>query len=407
MRKTRRNNKKLNRTNKVNKRKTIRRKKKELAEISCGRMNKSIQQKNVTIGVMTAPWLTNVKDSLITSYMASSYVKWLESSGALVVPIEFDLPKPKMLGFLRQLNGVVLIGGGVDNVKTHNLKQFLNYQDSLYYILNFAIYQNKANNYFPVWCTCMSFEMAAIFFAENIRLKKQKDLDNHLTSAGDIGEDYLNWTSKKSKMKKVFTKKERLAQKKYPTIFMAHCYAIATNSKLGKNLAKVANITATNVSRGDCGKKGVKYVSAYEIKDYPIYGVQFHPEKPPFEYVNDGKRVPKTTIAVNTSYKMSKFFIDEAKKSSNIWIGGKNYFDFTINDYNIYNKNITNRLKHLKKETINSSAKRVGDAGVYLFGSALVPLEANILNNPWKNVIGDSKIFKAKESADDFDPDNP
>ena len=407
MRKTRRNNKKLNRTNKVNKRKTIRRKKKELAEISCGRMNKSIQQKNVTIGVMTAPWLTNVKDSLITSYMASSYVKWLESSGALVVPIEFDLPKPKMLGFLRQLNGVVLIGGGVDNVKTHNLKQFLNYQDSLYYILNFAIYQNKANNYFPVWCTCMSFEMAAIFFAENIRLKKQEDLNNHLTSAGDIGGDYLNWTSKKSKMKKVFTKKERLAQKKYPTIFMAHCYAIATNSKLGKNLAKVANITATNVSRGDCGKKGVKYVSAYEIKDYPIYGVQFHPEKPPFEYVNDGKRVPKTTIAVNTSYKMSKFFIDEAKKSSNIWIGGKNYFDFTINDYNIYNKNITNRLKHLKKETINSSAKRVGDAGVYLFGSALVPLEANILNNPWKNVIGDSKIFKAKESADDFDPDNP
>ena len=370
-------------------------------------MNKSIQQKNVTIGVMTAPWLTNVKDSLITSYMASSYVKWLESSGALVVPIEFDLPKPKMLGFLRQLNGVVLIGGGVDNVKTHNLKQFLNYQDSLYYILNFAIYQNKANNYFPVWCTCMSFEMAAIFFAENIRLKKQEDLNNHLTSAGDIGGDYLNWTSKKSKMKKVFTKKERLAQKKYPTIFMAHCYAIATNSKLGKNLAKVANITATNVSRGDCGKKGVKYVSAYEIKDYPIYGVQFHPEKPPFEYVNDGKRVPKTTIAVNTSYKMSKFFIDEAKKSSNIWIGGKNYFDFTINDYNIYNKNITNRLKHLKKETINSSAKRVGDAGVYLFGSALVPLEANILNNPWKNVIGDSKIFKAKESADDFDPDNP
>ena len=91
---------KKNKTRKQNKkrklRKTVRNKKKELADISCGRMNKSIKQKTVTIGIMTAPWLTNVKDSLITSYMASSYVKWLESSGALIVPIEFDLPKPKM-----------------------------------------------------------------------------------------------------------------------------------------------------------------------------------------------------------------------------------------------------------------------------------------------------------------------
>ena len=407
--KTRKHNNNKNKTRKQNKKrkslKTISNKKKYFADISCGRMKKSIKQKTVTIGIMTAPWLTNIKDSLITSYMASSYVKWLESSGALIIPIEFDLPKPKMLGFLRQLNGIVLIGGGIDNIKTHNLNQFLSYQDSLYYILNYAIYQNKANNYFPVWCTCMSFEMAAIFFAENIRLKKQEELSKYLTSAGDIGEDYLHWTTKSSKIKKIFTKKEIIAQKKYPSIFMAHCYAIAINSKLGKNLAKVANITATNISSGVCGKKGVKYVTAYELKDYPIYGVQFHPEKPPFEYINDNMRVPKTTIAIDTSYKMSKFFIDEAKKSSNIWIGGKNYFDFTINDYNIYNKNITKRLKRLQKETINSSARRVGDAGVYLFGPALVPLEGDILNNPWKNVMENKNLNKAKK--EDNEPDNP
>ena len=113
MRKTRKQNKNKTRRHKNNKkksRKTIRKKKTDLAEISCGRIKKSISQKTVTIGIMTAPWLTNVKDSLITSYMASSYVQWLESSGALIVPIEFDLPKPKMLGFLRQLNGIVLIG---------------------------------------------------------------------------------------------------------------------------------------------------------------------------------------------------------------------------------------------------------------------------------------------------------
>ena len=213
-----------------------------------------------------------------------------------------------MLGFLRQLNGIVLIGGGVDNVKTHNLNQFLSYQDSLYYVLNYAIYQNKSNNYFPVWCTCMSFEMAAVFFAENIRLRSQEELGKYLTSTGAIGEDHLHWTNKKSKIKTIFTKKERYAQKNILLYFMAHCYSIAVNSKLGKNLTKVANITATNISSGICGNKGVKYVSAYELKDYPIYGVQFHPEKPPFEYIQDNNRSSKTTIAINTSYKCQIFY---------------------------------------------------------------------------------------------------
>ena len=74
--------------------------------------------------------------------MAASYVKWLESAGALVVPLEFDLSKPKLLGFLRQLNGVVLIGGGIDNTRTHTASQFLTYQDTLYFILNYVLYQN-------------------------------------------------------------------------------------------------------------------------------------------------------------------------------------------------------------------------------------------------------------------------
>ena len=82
----------------------------------------------------------------------------------------------------------------------------------------------------------------------------------------------------------------------------------------------------------------------------------------------------------------------------------QNTYQLTINDYNIYNKNITKRLKHLKKDTINSSARRVGDAGVYLFGPALVPLDGDILNNPWKNIIENKESLKAKE---DNHLDNP
>ena len=399
-RKQRNRNKKKSKKVKRKIRKTIKKKKKTLASTIETRLEKSIKHRNVTIGIITAPWLSNVHDSHVTSYMAASYVKWLESAGALVVPLEFDLSKPKLLGFLRQLNGVVLIGGGIDNTRTHTASQFLTYQDTLYFILNYVLYQNNIGNYYPVWCTCMSFEMTAIYLTENIRLKKQEDFKKYLTSAGNIGQDVINWTNSRSKIKDVFTKYELKDMKKKPTIFQAHCYCIPVKSKLAKNLSKIANITSTNVSTSSCGKKGIKYISSYELKNYPVYAVQYHPEKPPFEYVNDGRRVPKTNIAITTSFKMARFFIDEAKKNPNIWIGGKNYFDFTINDYNVYNKAITKRIKHLQKDKISS--KNVGDAGVYLFGSSLVPLEGDILNNPWKKIM-EGKSINKRDGIDEID----
>ena len=33
------------------------------------------------------------------------------------------------------------------------------------------------------------------------------------------------------------------------------------------------------------GKQGQEYISVIESKKYPIYGVQFHPEKPQFEFL--------------------------------------------------------------------------------------------------------------------------
>ena len=401
--KNKRNNRKNTRKRKYKTRRKIKTKKQSLANKIIYRINANIEQKAITIGIMTAPWLTNT-DSHVTSYMASSYVKWLESAGALVIPIEFDLPKPKILGFLRQINGIVLIGGGIDNTKTHSHEQFLQYQDAVHFVLNYSIYQNNIKNYYPVWCTCMSFELAAIFLTENRILKHQTSVSKKfLEREGQIGSSVLKWTNKKSKIRKIFTKKEISEMSKTDSIFQAHALSITLRSKLCKKLEKIANIVAVNNSvKGHGGKGGIKYISIYELKKYPIYGVQFHPEKPPFEYVNDGMRVPKTDIAITISTKLAKFFTDECKKNTNIWIGGKQFFDFTINDYNVYNKAITKRLKHLHLNKISSN--NVGDAGVYLFGPSILPMEGNILNNPWEKVNdNNSKDKNFVKNADEDD----
>jgi gamma-glutamyl hydrolase len=359
------------------------------------RLNGTVKQKTVTIGVITAPYLSQA-DSYITSYMAASYVKWLEAAGALIVPLQFDLPKPILQGFLKQLNGVVLIGGGIDVIATHSHKQFIVFEETLNYILNYVTYQNSIGHFYPIWCTCMSFELVAIFKTLNKILPRQERIDNHLIREGKVGEDTLQWTNSPSELKQLFTKNEIQEMNKKPAVFYAHGLSLKYDSKFTKKFSKIANIVCTGISEN----KGIKYIAAYEFKDIPIFGVQFHPEKPPFEYVNDGLRVPKSKIAINLSSRFARFFINKCKRNTNIWIGGKHFFDFTINDYNVFNKAISRRLVKLHKSNIDTA--QVGDAGVYFFGSTVIPINSNILTNPWELIKdADDQVINSNES------DNP
>ena len=59
-------------------------------------------------------------------------------------------------------------------------------------------------------------------------------------------------------------------------------------------------------------------------------------------------------------------------------------------------------MKHLHLNKITSN--NVGDAGIYLFGPSIIPIEGDILNNPWKTIITNDKNDPLSNS---HDPDNP
>lgn len=86
------------------------------------------------------------------SYIAASYVKYIQISGAQVVPI-FAYTKDRAYfdNLLPKLNGVLFPGGGsaidITNTWTKNAD----------YILKYAIEQNKKGNPFPVWGTCLGW----------------------------------------------------------------------------------------------------------------------------------------------------------------------------------------------------------------------------------------------------------
>lgn len=56
------------------------------------------------------------------------------------------------------------------------------------------------------------------------------------------------------------------------------CLTNETFEELGMN--NLFNIIAINRD-----KEGQEYISIVESKKYPIFGVQFHPEKPQFEFI--------------------------------------------------------------------------------------------------------------------------
>ncbi len=90
------------------------------------------------------------------TYIAASYVKYIQMSGAQVVPI-FAYTKDRSYfdRLLPQLNGVLFPGGGqainINNIWTSNAD----------YILKYAINQTNNGNPFPVWGTCLGWQLLA------------------------------------------------------------------------------------------------------------------------------------------------------------------------------------------------------------------------------------------------------
>ena len=99
--------------------------------------------------MVTHEFTPNIIDS--RTYIAASYVKYLETAGAQVIPIIPSFGKRKIKQLVHSINGVLFPGGAA------------RMNDSGYYttakiIFKEAIKLNKKGDYFPLWGTCLGFE---------------------------------------------------------------------------------------------------------------------------------------------------------------------------------------------------------------------------------------------------------
>uniref|UniRef100_A0A3B4A933 folate gamma-glutamyl hydrolase n=1 Tax=Periophthalmus magnuspinnatus TaxID=409849 RepID=A0A3B4A933_9GOBI len=227
------------------------------------------------------------------SYIAASYVKYVESAGARVIPVMMNQTEEEYKSLFNSINGLLLPGGGVSIVSSSYARV-----SKIFYDL--AIEAYKKGDYFPIWGTCLGFEQLSYLTAHEVLLVKTN------TSRVSLPLNFTNANG--SRMFKDFPVDVMQALAKENLTENSHRWSISMEAyNTNDNLKKFYKVLSTNTD----GK--IEFISTWEAYDYPIYGVQWHPEKNPFEWTRP--HYAHSSNAVKASFYFANFFVNEARKN--------------------------------------------------------------------------------------------
>lgn len=256
------------------------------------------------IGVLAQPHHSHNQTEYI---IAASYIKWLEAGGARSIPIPYDAPDDLVDDILHHVNGVLLPGGGSPVPL------------GAWRIWERAQQMNDEGDFFPIWGTCLGYEYLVLMtlgrdYAGVDVLESGFDSEN-VSWPLVIDDESLAMSSRHSRL---------YSGSKIQTI--------ATTVDVGMNnhvmgvqpsvftandaLSTMFQITSTNTDR-----QGKMFVSSIESNLYPFYGVQYHPEKNPYEFATfHGTDIPYESInhspdAIHFSFHLSNFFVNLTRQN--------------------------------------------------------------------------------------------
>ncbi|CAI5480455.1 unnamed protein product [Closterium sp. Yama58-4] len=230
------------------------------------------------------------------SYIAASYVKFVEAGGARVVPIIYNEPRRQIIKKLRLVNGLVLPGGDANK-----RGRFLR---TVRRLLKMAMSFNDNGDYFPIYAECLSFEMLTIILSTGGRKVLEPTNAKRPSTLQFVGE----W----AKDRNMFAwMRRRLVDRleKENLTMENHKYGLTPETfNADEGLASFFNILTTTAD--DDGKE---YISTVEAKRYPFTALQWHPEKNAYEWGNP--IFPHSSDAVQITHAAGTFFANEARKS--------------------------------------------------------------------------------------------
>jgi gamma-glutamyl hydrolase len=251
------------------------------------------------IGILTQP----VESSLApfgSSYIAASYVKYVESGGARAVPVFHNGSASYLATVYSQIDGILFPGGGADISPNTAL-----FKAASYFL--WRAVKEATTSPFVVMGHCQGFELINAIVSANPHILSAFDSEN-LTLP-------LNFTASAphSRMFGAAPASVYASLAGAPVTFNAHAYGVKpTAYQANSPLGTFFNVLSLNNDR-----VGHTFVSSIEARDpaVEIYAIQWHPEKPQFEW-NPTLVINHSAESIAANAYMQRFLVDRARRST-------------------------------------------------------------------------------------------
>ncbi|PWA53287.1 Peptidase C26 [Artemisia annua] len=229
-----------------------------------------------------------LNDAPNVSYIAASYVKFVESAGARVIPLIYNEPPEILQRKLNLVNGVLFTGGWA--------KKGL-YVDVVDGIFKHVLKKNDAGEHFPLFAICLGFELISMIISKDKGILERFSGSHHASSLqfmksikieGTIFQRYdvifvlcklaISFLAILSALV-IFVRyrfsADLLAKLSTDRLVMHHHkYGISPQTfQENMHLSNFFKILTTSTD-----KDNKVYVSTVQSRRYPVTAVQWHPE---------------------------------------------------------------------------------------------------------------------------------
>lgn len=215
----------------------------------------SKRHESICVGIITIPHMKKTKYG--ESHIMKPYVDWFEERGVRVIPIPYDTTQHEV--YFNMVKGLFIPGGETTYIMKN--KTFVDTVKKF-----FELSLNK-DEYFPIWGTCFGFELLLFLIGNFTKLKRYPA--HGLYPLSITPEGYT------SRMFRSFPTRYLQYLENNRSCQNNHEYGISPHDFMENvHLRRFYNILATSIA-----DNGREYVAAIEAKYFPVYGVQWHPER--------------------------------------------------------------------------------------------------------------------------------